>query len=63
MGEKYLTKKQIMEKYNVSEATLYLMRKEGLPSKKANPTAKSPNAKLVYPEKQVEEWFDKTRKE
>ena len=61
--EKYLTKKEVVKKYGISERTLAELRKKGLPSRKANPFSKSVNAKLVYPETELDEWFNKMSKE
>ena len=53
----YLTKKEVMERYNISEPTLYIWRKQGLPTMRINPFTDAPNAKLVYPEQEVDEWI------
>lgn len=58
----YLTKQQVLDKYAITEKRLYIWRKEGLPTQKINPDTKSPNAKLIYPTQEVDQWIHKKLK-
>ena len=60
---KLLTKQEVMDKYKIAETTLYSWRKRGLPTKRVNPLAKGKTAKLVYPEKEIDRWLEKQRKQ